>query len=273
MAEVSTKSYLVRAIYEWCTDSGYRPFIAVVVDGRTQVPREFVRNGEIVLNISAEATNRLHIGNELLEFEARFSGAARHVSIPIDNLSAIFAEENGRGMAFEVPSHAREADDEGAPDEAHGSASQAKHEAHDGAQDASGPALESVAPAPADEGGARPENQAKKPAEEAPATSAKRAGSGRAPKRARKTTLRDVSSRPDDEREQPVVPAESTPENRRARSRTRKPAIAAVPRDEKPRGEQAGSGRPPPAGPDRPGDDDPGPGAPPRGKPRLTRVK
>src|SRR5690606_32347724 len=182
MAEVSTKPYLVRAIYEWCADNGYRPFIAVAVDERTLVPREFVRNGEIVLNISAEATNRLHIGNELLEFEARFSGAARHVSIPIDNLSAIFAEENGRGMAFEVPSHAREADDEGAPDEAHGSASQAKHEAHDGAQDASGPALESVAPAPADEGGARPENQAKKPAEEAPATSAKRAGSGRAPK-------------------------------------------------------------------------------------------
>ena len=103
MAEISTRPYLIRALYEWCTANGYRPHIAVAVDERTQVPREFVRNGEIVLNISAAATNRLSIGNELLEFEARFGGVARQVSIPIDNVSAIFAQENGRGMAFEVP--------------------------------------------------------------------------------------------------------------------------------------------------------------------------
>jgi stringent starvation protein B len=103
MAEISTKPYLVRALYEWCADNGYRPYIAVAVDERTVVPREFVRNGEIVLNISAAATNRLVIGNELLEFEARFSGVARQVSIPIENVSAIFAQENGHGMAFEVP--------------------------------------------------------------------------------------------------------------------------------------------------------------------------
>ena len=103
MAETSTRPYLIRALYEWCSDNGYRPHIAVAVDERTQVPREFVRNGEIVLNISAAATNHLSIGNELLEFEARFGGVARQVSIPIDNVSAIFAQENGRGMAFEVP--------------------------------------------------------------------------------------------------------------------------------------------------------------------------
>ncbi len=103
MAEISTKPYLIRALYEWCADNGYRPYVAVAVDERTVVPREFVRNGEIVLNISAAATNRLVIGNELLEFEARFGGVARQVSIPIENISAIFAQENGHGMAFEVP--------------------------------------------------------------------------------------------------------------------------------------------------------------------------
>ena len=102
MAEIPTKPYLVRAIHAWCEDSGYRPYIAVVVDERTQVPREFVRNGEIVLNVSAQATNRLRIGNELIEFEARFSGAVRAVSIPIENVSAIYAQETGHGMAFDV---------------------------------------------------------------------------------------------------------------------------------------------------------------------------
>ena len=102
MAEISTKPYLIRAIHEWCEDSGYRPYIAVVVDERTQVPQEFVRNGEIVLNVSAQATHRLRIGNDFVEFEARFSGAVRSVSIPVDNISAIYAQETGHGMAFDV---------------------------------------------------------------------------------------------------------------------------------------------------------------------------
>mgnify|MGYP001277091608 CR=1 FL=1 len=100
---LSTKPYLIRAIHEWCTDNGYRPYIAVAVDEHTIVPREFVRNGEIVLNVSAMATNRLQIGNELVEFEARFGGTPRQGSIPVENISAIFAQENGHGMAFEVP--------------------------------------------------------------------------------------------------------------------------------------------------------------------------
>lgn len=103
MAELSTKPYLIRAIHEWCTDSGYRPHIAVVVDEDTVVPREFVRNGEIVLNVSAAATNRLRITNEFVEFEARFGGIARSVSVPIDNVTAIYAQETGHGMAFDVP--------------------------------------------------------------------------------------------------------------------------------------------------------------------------
>lgn len=102
MAETSTKPYLIRALHEWCTDNGYAPHIAVAVDERTLVPREFVRNGEIVLNLSALATNRLQIGNDLVSFQARFSGIAREISIPIENILSIYARETGHGMAFEV---------------------------------------------------------------------------------------------------------------------------------------------------------------------------
>ena len=103
MAESSTKPYLIRAIHEWCTDNGYTPYLAVAVDGRTVVPREHVRNGEIVLNVSSMATHRLSLGNDLIEFQARFGGIARDLSIPVENVSAIYARENGHGMAFEVP--------------------------------------------------------------------------------------------------------------------------------------------------------------------------
>jgi stringent starvation protein B len=102
MSEPSTKPYLIRAIYEWCTDSGYTPFLAVHVDATTRVPQEFVKNNEIVLNISALATSKLSIGNELVEFQARFGGKARTISVPIANVSAIYARENGHGMAFDL---------------------------------------------------------------------------------------------------------------------------------------------------------------------------
>jgi len=103
MAEVSTKPYLIRAIHEWCADSGYTPYIAVVADDNVNVPREFVKNGEIVLNISPLATSRLSLGNEYIEFQARFGGVAREVSVPIDKVIAIYARENGQGMAFDMP--------------------------------------------------------------------------------------------------------------------------------------------------------------------------
>ena len=112
MSETSTRPYLIRAIHEWCTDNGFRPFIAVTVDERTVVPREFIRDGEIVLNVSAGATNRLRLGNDLIEFEARFSGAVRQVSVPVECVSAIYASENGHGMAFDL-SAAQGDDDEG----------------------------------------------------------------------------------------------------------------------------------------------------------------
>jgi stringent starvation protein B len=103
MAETSTKPYLIRAIYEWCHDNGFTPYLAVAVDERTQVPREHVKGGEIVLNMSPMATNRLSLGNDLIAFQARFGGVARELSIPVENVSAIYARENGHGMAFDVP--------------------------------------------------------------------------------------------------------------------------------------------------------------------------
>lgn len=98
----STKPYLLRAIWEWCCDNGFTPYVAVQVDERTRVPREFVRDGQIVLNVGPDATNRLQIGNELIEFQARFGGVARELSVPVDRVSAIYARENGAGMAFEI---------------------------------------------------------------------------------------------------------------------------------------------------------------------------
>lgn len=96
----STRPYLVRAIYEWCTDNGLTPYIAVAVDGSVQVPREFVRNNEIVLNVSIDATSALKLGNEFIEFKARFAGTPREIMVPIERVMAIYARENGQGMSF-----------------------------------------------------------------------------------------------------------------------------------------------------------------------------
>jgi stringent starvation protein B len=102
MAETSTKPYLLRAIYEWCTDNGYTPYLAAVADGNARVPKEFVKNGEIVLNISFGATSGLKMDNDVIHFNARFGGISREISVPIENVVAIYARENGQGMAFEV---------------------------------------------------------------------------------------------------------------------------------------------------------------------------
>lgn len=100
MAERSTKPYLIRAIHEWCSDSGLTPYITVQVNAATRVPPEHVRNGEIVLNISHDATHRLTIGNDFIQFAARFAGVSRECSIPIEAVTGIFAKENGQGLAF-----------------------------------------------------------------------------------------------------------------------------------------------------------------------------
>ncbi|HEY3597684.1 MAG TPA: ClpXP protease specificity-enhancing factor [Paraburkholderia sp.] len=117
MQEISTKPYLLRALYEWCTDNGYTPHIAVRVDNQTRVPRQFVRDNEIVLNISFEATSQLQMGNEWIEFSARFSGKSHKIEVPIANVLAIYARENGQGMAFPVDSAGGEAADSEAADD------------------------------------------------------------------------------------------------------------------------------------------------------------
>ena len=101
MKEAPTTPYLIRAIWEWCVDNGFTPYIAVKVDSATRVPMEYVRNGEIVLNISPDATRNLKIGNELIQFSARFNGVSREVSVPVTTVAGIFAKENGQGLAFQ----------------------------------------------------------------------------------------------------------------------------------------------------------------------------
>jgi len=96
----STRPYLIRALYEWCTDNGFTPYVAVSVDDSVQVPREYVKNNEIVLNIGFDATSSLTLGNDFIEFKARFGGIAREILVPITHVVAIYARENGQGMAF-----------------------------------------------------------------------------------------------------------------------------------------------------------------------------
>ncbi len=102
MSVVSTKPYLLRALYEWCVDQGFTPYVSVQVDAQTLVPRQYVREGQIVLNLGAEAVQNLHMGNDLITCQARFGGVAQSLSIPVGNIAAIYARENGQGMAFEV---------------------------------------------------------------------------------------------------------------------------------------------------------------------------
>jgi stringent starvation protein B len=99
----STKPYFIRAIHEWCSDNGLTPYLAVSVTDQVRVPREHVRNGEIVLNVGLLATDKLQIGNDSISFQARFSGRVQDIFVPIDNVVAIYARETGNGMAFDVP--------------------------------------------------------------------------------------------------------------------------------------------------------------------------
>ncbi|MFG6468615.1 ClpXP protease specificity-enhancing factor [Roseateles sp. BYS87W] len=99
----STRPYLIRALHDWCTDNGFTPYIAVHVDRSVQVPMEYVSNNEIVLNIGFDATSGLELGNEFVQFKARFGGVAREIVVPVDHVVAIYARENGQGMAFPAP--------------------------------------------------------------------------------------------------------------------------------------------------------------------------
>jgi stringent starvation protein B len=105
----SNKSYLIRALHQWCTDFGFTPFIAVFVDARVEVPMEFVKNNEIVLNLSLEACHQLQLENDWISFQARFGGIPRKIMVPVSHVLAIYARENGQGMSFPFdPAQARD---------------------------------------------------------------------------------------------------------------------------------------------------------------------
>ncbi|MFZ4554225.1 MAG: ClpXP protease specificity-enhancing factor [Betaproteobacteria bacterium] len=98
----STRPYMIRAIYEWCSDCGETPFLSVRVSDRVVVPREYVRDGEIVLNVSASAIRHLVIANDAVTFSTRFGGVSHEVFVPIDAVAGIFSRESGQGMFFEA---------------------------------------------------------------------------------------------------------------------------------------------------------------------------
>ena len=107
---VSTKPYLLRAIWEWCVDQGFTPYLAALVDDQTRVPPGYARDGQIVLNLSPDATGNMQMANDYISFQARFGGVAHSLVIPVANVIAIYARENGQGMAFEPEFEGDDAD-------------------------------------------------------------------------------------------------------------------------------------------------------------------
>ena len=101
MSEISQQPYFLRALYEWCVDSGHTPYLTVRVDSRTRVPQAFVKEGQIVLNVGPNAVRNMHMDNDWVTFSARFGGASHSIEIPVGNVIAIYARETGAGMAFE----------------------------------------------------------------------------------------------------------------------------------------------------------------------------
>jgi stringent starvation protein B len=102
MSEAAAKPYLIRALYEWCGDAGYTPYLAVKVDEQTKVPVAYVKNGEIVLNLSSNATHKLTMDNNWIQFNARFGGVSHEIAVPMNAVTGIFAKETGYGLAFKA---------------------------------------------------------------------------------------------------------------------------------------------------------------------------
>lgn len=99
---ISTKPYLIRALYEWCLDQNQTPHIVAWVNENTRVPVQYVRENQIVLNIGPTACQHLNIDNEWISFSARFNGVAQDIWIPVGHIISIFGRESGEGMGFEV---------------------------------------------------------------------------------------------------------------------------------------------------------------------------
>jgi stringent starvation protein B len=100
MSAVSQQPYFLRALYEWCVDSGYTPYLTVRVDAKTRVPQAFVKDGQIVLNVGPSAVRNMHMDNEWVTFSARFGGVSHSIEVPVANVLSIYARETGQGMGF-----------------------------------------------------------------------------------------------------------------------------------------------------------------------------
>ena len=98
----STKPYLILALHQWCAVHGFTPYIAVFVTEQVHVPMDYVNNNEIVLNISPDACQNLSLDNDWISLKARFAGVPRDIFVPVGNVMAIYAKENGEGLFFEV---------------------------------------------------------------------------------------------------------------------------------------------------------------------------
>jgi stringent starvation protein B len=99
----SLKPYLIRSIYEWIIDNNLTPHLLVDAENTSAIlPTEFIEDGKIVLNIRPEAIQGLSLGNEEIEFNARFSGKPMHIATPVAAVLAIYAKENGKGMIFDL---------------------------------------------------------------------------------------------------------------------------------------------------------------------------
>lgn len=98
----SSQPYLIRGIYDWVIDNGFTPYLLVNAENDyATIPRDFVEDGKIVLNINPSAISDLQLGNDYIMFNARFSGKAMEVSVPVVAVLAIYARENGQGMMFD----------------------------------------------------------------------------------------------------------------------------------------------------------------------------
>ena len=100
MKELSTKPYLIRAIYEWCSDSGLTPYLAVKVDEQTRVPMAYVKDGEIVINLGPDAVRNLNIGSDDIACGGRFGGVSHAIVVPMAAVIGIFSKETGQGLVF-----------------------------------------------------------------------------------------------------------------------------------------------------------------------------
>ena len=120
MTDFSTKPYLIRAIYDWCSDSALTPYLAVEVDEQTRVPNGYVKDGEIVINLSMDAVRNLQIGNEEITCGGRFGGVAHGLVVPITAVRGIFAKETGQGLMFQgddsIPTLSMDRDTAALPD-------------------------------------------------------------------------------------------------------------------------------------------------------------